>query len=69
MIIKQPELDSIIHGYSHDPHHLLGIHQLGEGKGLVVRCWDPTASRVIVRDESSGEKYSMNRVHEDGFSS
>ena len=67
MIIKPPELDSIVHGYSHDPHHLLGMHLLGEGKGVVVRCWDPTASRVIVKDESSGEKYSMCKIHEDGF--
>ena len=61
MIIKPPELDSIVHGYSHDPHHLLGMHLFGEGKGVVVRCWDPTASRVIVKDEPSGEKYPMHK--------
>lgn len=69
MIIKPPELDSIVHGYSHDPHHLLGMHLLGEGKGVVVRCWDPTASRVIVKDESSGKNTLCARFTRTAFSS
>ena len=67
MIISQSELDSIMHGYCHDPHHLLGIHLIDEARGIVVRCWDPMAIRVSLKDESSGKEYLMNQVHPDGF--
>ena len=47
--IKDHEIDLIINGMTHEPHHFLGMHELGESKGLVVRAWDPTAHEVKVR--------------------
>ena len=67
MIISEAELESIIHGNCHDPHHLLGIHPMGGNKGIVIRCWDPSAVQFRVIDKDSGKEHSMDLVHPDGL--
>lgn len=67
MIITDREIKSIISGATHDPHHLLGIHSLGKGKGVVVRAWDPSACSITLENLETGKTNSMQKINEDGF--
>jgi len=67
MIIKQQEIDLIIKGTTHDPHHLLGMHPLGQDKGMVTRVWDPTAKQVVLENLSTGKSHKMKCLAKDGF--
>ncbi len=54
-----------------DPFAILGMHELGEGKGLVIRAWRPGAQQMIVQSfgdsPSASQDYEMPRVHPAGF--
>jgi 1,4-alpha-glucan branching enzyme len=65
--IKDHEIDLIISGMTHEPHHFLGMHDLGEGKGLVVRAWDPTAHEVKVKNLANGKSRRMECLSREGF--
>jgi 1,4-alpha-glucan branching enzyme len=55
MILSKEEADSLLQAQCGSPHSLLGMHQLGDGKGIVVRAFAPDASEVEavpVRDNS-----------------
>src|SRR6476646_4721374 len=46
MVLTQEELSSLVEVKTRSPHQLLGLHQLGEGKGLVARALVPGAAKV-----------------------
>ncbi|MDR2940360.1 MAG: 1,4-alpha-glucan branching protein GlgB, partial [Clostridiales bacterium] len=64
------ELLQIINCEHGDPHHILGMHEIGiDKKGqLVVRAFNPQAEALYVLDpKEPGVVYEMNRIHDDGF--
>ena len=48
MILTDAELESLVDVNNRTPHHLLGMHPLGDGSGLVVRAFLPNAKQVEV---------------------
>src|SRR5579859_4229708 len=46
MVLTQKELSSLVEVKNRSPHELLGLHQLGDGKGLVARALAPDAAKV-----------------------
>ncbi len=67
MIIRDNEIDLIMKGETHNPHHYLGMHNLSNGKGLVVRAWDPTAKEVTIKNLSNGALLKMTCLNKEGF--
>jgi 1,4-alpha-glucan branching enzyme len=49
MVLTQEELLSLIEVKNRSPHQLLGLHALGEGKGVVARAMLPDAAKVELR--------------------
>src|SRR5215813_14555987 len=62
----QQQIDALVHGDHDDPFGLLGPH-LVTGVGLVIRSFQPTASRVRVIDEQGAEVAELERKHPAGF--
>src|SRR5579864_679075 len=46
MVLSQQELASLVQVKNRSPHQLLGLHQLGDGKGLVARALVRQTSKV-----------------------
>jgi hypothetical protein len=46
MVLTQEELSGLVGVKSRSPHHLLGLHQLKDGSGLVARALVPNAAKV-----------------------
>jgi len=46
MVLTQKELSSLVEVKNRSPHELLGLHELGDGKGLVARALVPEAAKV-----------------------
>lgn len=67
MIISESELKLLLNGTYHDPHRLLGMHKIGEKKGLVVRAWDPGAVEMRMLNLGSGRSSALKRLSSDGF--
>ena len=67
LMIDDADLERLVTGQHHDPHHLLGAHTEGDGKGserVVIRAWRPDAtSMVIVAGE---QRIPMRCVHPAG---
>src|SRR5205085_1792575 len=49
MVLTQAELRSLVEVNQRAPHHLLGMHPLGDGSGLVARALVPNAAAVEVQ--------------------
>ena len=49
MVLTQNELSSLVEVRNRSPHQLLGMHELGEGKGIVARALLPGAAKVEVQ--------------------
>src|SRR6516225_10031917 len=49
MVLTQNELSSLVEVRNRSPHQLLGMHELGEGKGIVARALLPAAAKVEVQ--------------------
>ena len=67
MIINQSELSACITGQLGNPHEFLGLHELGDEKGMVVRALDPSAEEVFLINQENGKEYPLNKIHTDGF--
>ena len=69
MIISQAEVDSLVQVRNRCPHQLLGMHRLGEKKGVVVRAFHPGASSVDVEPVHDKTKPSISliRIHDSGL--
>jgi hypothetical protein len=46
MIVSAAELEALVAVRHSSPHELLGMHKLGDRKGLVVRAYLPGAKKV-----------------------
>lgn len=58
------DLLKIIHADHYDPHTLLGLHDLGNGK-KVIRMWRPGANHIYL--EVFGKIVEATRMHEAGI--
>ncbi|MCU1669660.1 MAG: glgB [Blastococcus sp.] len=58
------ELRAVVEGWSHDPHAVLGTHQVQDG--WVVRTLRPDATSVTVVDED-GSRYEARQLHGGGI--
>ena len=61
------ELERLVTGQHHDPHHLLGAHLERDGDGrawVVIRGWRPDAIGMVIL--ASGQRIGMRRVHPAG---
>jgi 1,4-alpha-glucan branching enzyme len=62
------EIERVVRGEHHDPHHVLGPHP--GPKRVTVRVWRPDASAVTLLLESAGssgeDKIGMKQVHPAG---
>jgi 1,4-alpha-glucan branching enzyme len=68
MVLTQDELRSLTEADHRAPHELLGMHQLGDGSGLVVRAFVPNAVKVEVQPTHEKKKpgFKLERIHAAG---
>jgi 1,4-alpha-glucan branching enzyme len=64
MILTREEADSLVEVRHRSPHTLLGMHTLGDGSGLVVRAFHPSAVEVEVAPvhEKSKPRIKLKQV-------
>jgi 1,4-alpha-glucan branching enzyme len=69
MVLTQEELRSLVDVNHRSPHQLLGLHELGDGSGLVVRAFVPGAAGVEIQPvhEKNKPRIKLERVHESGL--
>ncbi|MCP5517757.1 MAG: 1,4-alpha-glucan branching protein GlgB [Verrucomicrobiales bacterium] len=68
MILSNAELESLVNVQHRSPHQLLGMHPLGDGRGVVVRAFLPHAGRVeaLPTHEKKRPPIALKRVHDAG---
>ena len=77
MVLTREELQSLVEVRQRSPHHLLGLHPLGDGSGLVARALAPKADKVELqpvgdvareadRREIASDDYSAIGLNRDG---
>ena len=62
------DVERLVSGQHHDPHHLLGPHPGRDGEGhdrVVIRGWRPDAVGVVIL--AGGQRIRMHRVHPSGL--
>jgi 1,4-alpha-glucan branching enzyme len=62
----EQQIETLVRGDHGDPFSLLGPHFV-DSVGLVIRSFQPTASRVRVIDEGGAEIAELERMHPAGF--
>ena len=64
MILTKDEADSLLEVRLRSPHTLLGMHQLGDGAGLVVRALQPGAKEVEIAPthEKSKPRFKLTQL-------
>ena len=69
MVLSQEELRALIEVRQHEPHQLLGMHQLGDGAGLVARAFVPDAAKVEIEPVHEKDKpaFKLTRLHKSGL--
>jgi alpha-1,4-glucan:alpha-1,4-glucan 6-glycosyltransferase len=63
------EITKLIKTEYGDPHSVMGMHEvvIGDKRCVVVRQLIPDALSINVVDQKSGKKFSLKKVHDDGF--
>src|SRR5512138_1160761 len=56
MVLTQEELKSLVEVRNRSPHQLLGMHQLGDGAGLVARALLPNAAKAEIQPVHEKDK-------------
>lgn len=64
---KIDEVLRVINAEHPDPFNVLGMHQLESQDAMVVRAYFPNAQTIDVVPLSGGQRYKMDRIHENGF--
>ena len=59
MILSQDELNSCVSGKLGTPHAFLGLHSLGNKKGLVARAIDPLAEKVFLINKETKDIFPL----------
>ena len=67
MMTDGADLERLVAGQHHDPHHLLGAHPERDSDGrdrVVIRGWRPDAAGMVIL--LGGQRIDMYRVHPAG---
>ena len=67
MILSQDELNSCVSGKLGNPHAFLGLHSLGNKKGLVARAIDPLAEKVFLINKETKDIFPLLKIHPEGL--
>lgn len=69
MILSSEELELLRTARHSTPHQLLGMHPMGQGRGVVARAFLPHARgvRVLPVHDKSKPSFELQRVHPDGL--
>ncbi|HTG43979.1 MAG TPA: 1,4-alpha-glucan branching enzyme, partial [Verrucomicrobiae bacterium] len=69
MILTPKELESLVEVRHRSPHQLLGMHPMGDGKGIVVRTVQPEAKtiEVIPTHEKQKPRFALKKLHDSGI--
>ena len=62
------DVERLVAGQHHDPHHVLGAHPGRDGEGrdrVVIRGWRPDAAGMVIL--ADGQRIEMRRVHPAGL--
>ena len=62
------DVERLVDGQHHDPHHVLGAHPERDGEGrdcVVIRGWRPDAAGMVIL--AGGQRIQMRRVHPAGL--
>ncbi len=65
--VEDPDLDRLVAGQHHDPHHVLGAHLVHDADGhdhVVIRGWRPGAATMTIL--AGGQRIPMRCVHPAG---
>ncbi len=62
LLVETAELERLVNGSHHDPHHILGAHPRGDR--TIVRALRPDAVGVVVL--TGGERFECTRLHTAG---
>ena len=66
--LTRDEIAALVQLRHPSPHSLLGLHPLGEDRGLVARAFRPDARRIdLVPDDDPGTGLPMQRIHPSGL--
>lgn len=63
--MNEVQYQELIDGVNNCPHKLLGMHDIGEGKGILV--YRPQAWSVAVVNEEKGFYEELDRIDDNGF--
>ena len=67
LAVDGADLERLVTGQHHDPHHLLGAHPERDGDGrdrVVIRGWRPGAIGMVIL--AGEQRIEMRRVHPAG---
>ena len=65
--VDSTDLERLVTGQHHDPHHVLGAHPERDAAGrerVVIRGWRPAAVGMVIL--ADGQQVEMSRVHPAG---
>lgn len=68
VVAEGADVERLICGQHHDPHHLLGPHPERDSAGhdqIVIRGWRPDAAGMVIL--AGGQRIRMHRVHPAGL--
>ena len=68
LVTDGADVERLVAGQHHDPHHLLGPHPERDGEGrdrVVIRGWRPDAAGMVIL--AGGQRIEMHRVHPAGL--
>jgi 1,4-alpha-glucan branching enzyme len=68
LMTDHTDLERLVTGQHHDPHHLLGAHPERDGEGrdrVVIRAWRPDAAGMVILADD--RRIPMRRVHPAGL--
>jgi 1,4-alpha-glucan branching enzyme len=68
LVTDDADLERLVTGQHHDPHHLLGAHPEHDSEGrerVVIRGWRPDAVGMVIL--AGGQRIPMRRVHPAGL--
>ncbi len=64
--IQPDALDALINGNHGAPYQVLGPHADGDGQ-VSIRAFQPAAETMTLVNDSTGQRYTMNRLRDEGF--
>jgi 1,4-alpha-glucan branching enzyme len=64
MFLTRAELDSLVNVQLRSPHHLLGMHPLGDGSGVVARAFVCDAAKIRIEPVHEKDKpsFTLKRI-------